>query len=136
MTAEDAYTRLTDSCSKKEMCRQDVYKWMFKFNVPKESQDDIVKKLTENNFIDEQRYACAFANDSLRYSKWGKIKIAYQLRCKQIPENFIENALAQLDENLYEEIRKNLEEAKGKTIPDDDIQKEQKIKAYMYSRGF
>ena len=66
----------------------------------------------------------------------GKIKIAYQLRCKQIPENFIENALAQLDENLYEEIRKNLEEAKGKTIPDDDIQKEQKIKAYMYSRGF
>ena len=72
MTAEDAYTRLTGSCSKKEMCRQDVYKWMFKFNVPKESQDDIVNKLTENNFIDEQRYACALANDSLRYSKWAR----------------------------------------------------------------
>lgn len=136
MNVEEAYARLTNSCARKEMCKQDVYKWMFKFNVPKDKHDEIIEKLVKEGFVDEYRFSCAFANDNLKYSKWGERKIAYYLRSKNIDESNIEAALAQLDSQLYEEIKNKLAEAKRRVLPADDPNVEAKVASYLYGRGF
>ena len=136
MTNEELYSRLSTSCARKEMCKQDVYKWLRKFQIPVELHDNIIKRLIDENFIDEQRYSRAFANDSLKYSKWGKTKISFMLHSKQIPDQFINNAISNLNTELYQQIKEELRAAKSKTLDDDDPQKEQKIQAYLYGRGF
>ena len=53
-----------------------------------------VKYLTENKFIDNARFADAFAADKFRFAKWGAHKIAAALRHKHIDEHHINTALS------------------------------------------
>jgi len=58
----------------------------------------IVERLVQEKFIDEERYAIAFAKDKFRFSGWGRIKIRYALQQKRIGNNDIVNALSLIDE--------------------------------------
>ena len=136
MIFEEALSRLQSSCARKEMCRQDVERWMKKFKVDANDREKIIDSLLTDKYIDELRYAKAFANDSLKYNKWGKEKIAYLLHSKNIPSEYIRQAIDELDNEIYEEIRAGLVASKEKTLQPDDPQKEQKVKAYLYSKGF
>jgi regulatory protein len=57
--------------------------------------------LIKENFINDKRYAEAFLKDKYHHNKWGKVKIAAQLRAKRIGAELIESALAMLDEDEY-----------------------------------
>ena len=54
-----------------------------------------------DKYIDDKRYAAAFANDKIKFSHWGKIKVAYALRQKNIPQQFIDYALSLINSNEY-----------------------------------
>lgn len=71
--------------------------------VPENQEEKIISSLQAEKFIDEARYAAAFARDKLRYNKWGKIKIAYHLKMKSILPDIINEALQQIDEEEYVE---------------------------------
>ena len=58
----------------------------------------IVERLVQERFIDEERYAIAFAKDKFRFSGWGRIKIRYALQQKRIGNSDIVNALSLIDE--------------------------------------
>lgn len=96
-------------CAAREYCVNDIKLKAPKWNLRSE---ETVRLLTDilvsEGFIDERRYARAFANDKLRYNKWGKIKIAYNLRQKLIPGQIIDFALKEIDEDEYVAMAKNL----------------------------
>ncbi|MGI6717673.1 MAG: regulatory protein RecX [Bacteroidales bacterium] len=134
---EVVYSKISFLCSKKEMCFFDVLNYLRKYkNLTKEEKIEIANKLKEENFIDEQRFANAFVNDSYKYNKWGKLKIINELKSKNIPQDIIDNAINTIDPEIYESIKNNLAENKRNLISDDDQQKELKVKKYLYSKGF
>ncbi len=93
--------RMQILCSRQERCTSDIRQKLVEYNLSIQEIDRIIKTLIKENFINEERYAIAFANDRFRFNKWGKIKIEYQLKHKGIDNNIILKALESIDSEEY-----------------------------------
>lgn len=68
-----------------ERCIQDVQKKIDAAGLPPDASERIIARLLKERFIDESRYTRFFVNDKLRFNKWGRVKIGYELYKKNIP---------------------------------------------------
>lgn len=99
-----ALQRARQLCAAREYCIHDIRTKLRSWNVAgDENEDKIIASLLKDKFIDELRYASAYARDKLRYNKWGRIKIAYNLKMKSLPHDTIAEALQQIDDEEYGE---------------------------------
>ena len=102
-----------------------------------EESDRIIARLLEERFIDESRFARYFVNDKLRFNKWGRIKIAYELQKRNIPAPIRSEALEGIDEKEYADILQSLLKAKKKSTKGKDERDIYiKLLRFAASRGF
>jgi len=124
-------------CSSAERCRRDIEEKLACYELPDEAIARIIKRLTDEKFLDEARFAGSFANDKLRFNKWGKAKIRNELMRKGISRTLIENALSAIDETLYEDIILSLIRAKRKTVKGkNEHEVNQKLIRFLLGKGF
>ncbi len=100
-------------------------------------QEAIIDQLIHEKFIDEARFAQAYVKDKFVFNKWGKYKISFQLKLKKVPQNLIEDALNQIEEESYkttiqELAQSKLKQIKGKT----SYEKKAKLVRFLVQRGF
>ena len=88
-------------CSRQERCTSEIRKKLVEYNLPAQEIDRIIEILLKENYINDERYAVAFAHDKFRFNKWGKIKIEYQLKRKGINDGYILKALESIDIKDY-----------------------------------
>jgi regulatory protein len=103
-------------CSLTERCMQDAQKKIAATGLHPDAQERIIARLLKEKFIDENRFARSFVNDKLRFNKWGRIKITYELTKRGIAPAIRMEALACIDEQAYRNILLALLKAKQKTI--------------------
>lgn len=85
-------------CARQEMCSADVRrKALRSFEGDADRADALVRSLVENGYVDDARYAAAFAREKSRLTGWGPVKITFQLRGKGISEGVIRQALQDVD---------------------------------------
>ncbi len=132
-----ALSKAMKYCSTKEVCIYDIKKKLSDWQVKEQYFEKIVDILLNEKFIDEQRYANAFANDKFRFNNWGKRKIEYELKKKNIPQLFVNQAVSLIDESDYLKKIKYLVAAKLKnTKAKNNFIKKQKILRFMVNKGF
>lgn len=90
--------RMRALCSRREYCRKDIMKKV----LPAVDGDvtvagGVVDTLVKEKYIDELRYASAFARDKSSIAGWGAVKIRYMLSAKGIPEGLVAQALEEID---------------------------------------
>ncbi len=129
--------RARNLCARREMCSREMRDKLTAWGVEGEDVQKILQKLTEQKFIDDRRYANAYARQQHLLRKWGKIKIRMMLQRKEIPEPFIEEALDGLDEEVYrqtlrEELRKKRRTIKAKNRYDLLA----RLQQFAYGRGY
>ena len=95
-----AVSRLMQLCSRSEKSAYEVRRKLIEWGLEPQA-DRIIKRLTEEKYIDDARFAAAFVHDKIFINKWGKIKVKYMLKRLQISDTDIENALIALDEEAY-----------------------------------
>lgn len=137
ITGKQALVKAQNLCANQEKCKSDIRKKLYDWKLPPKDHERILNQLEEDKFIDENRFAHYFAQDKLKYNKWGKIKIAYALKQKDIPEETIQNALAEIIESEYNDILKKELLKKLKSIKDtDEYTIKSKLMRFASSRGF
>jgi regulatory protein len=137
LTYREAYAKATDLCSKSEKCAFDLELKCREWQLAEEERSKLIASLVKDKFIDHRRYATSFVNDKFRFNKWGKIKLAYALRQKQIEDKYIREALSNLPEDAYLTMLLDLLSAKAKTIREtDSYTRRGKLLAFAQSRGF
>jgi regulatory protein len=137
MDKKEALIKIRSICSRQEQCRQDILVKLSKWDMSESDSEKIVQILEKEGFVDHTRYASSFANDKLKFNKWGKIKIRWMLRQKEIPEDIIENALSLIDDDEYfntitSELRKKIKTLKSENVYD----KKGKLVQFATQRGF
>ena len=65
--------------------------------------NEIILKLIEQNYLNEERFARSFAGGKFRIKKWGRIKIKTELKNKQISNYCITEAMDEIDDHKYKE---------------------------------
>ena len=84
LTPPEALHRAAALCSSSEHCITDIREKLSRWGIGELDARTIVERLVQERFIDEERYAIAFAKDKFRFSGWGRIKIRYALQQKRI----------------------------------------------------
>ncbi len=125
-------------CAYRERSVSEVRSKLKALGASEPDAETLIKELIQENFIDESRYARAFASDKFRFNKWGKVKIRQLLRQKQVDEDEIERALENLPRQEYHEMIKSLVAQKLKGLPTelDSSQKKQKVIRFLLQKGF
>ncbi|MFW5753318.1 MAG: regulatory protein RecX [Marinilabiliaceae bacterium] len=103
MDYKKALEKASAICSKQEYCRSDILKKLDKWEVDQTDQEKILKRLTEEKFIDESRFATFYVKDKFRFNRWGRQKIRWQLRLKGLDDETIDHALEEIDDEVYRE---------------------------------
>src|SRR5665648_682577 len=106
----------SDVYKRQERCRFDIVAKLRQWELSEEEIAEAVDYLIKEHFLDEERFVRFFVNDKLRFNKWGKIKLRFMLRQKQIPETIVREALDQINDELYLKTLQNLLKAKVKSI--------------------
>ena len=98
MTFDQVLNRFQRQCSRMESCSRDIYRKALKaLDGDAEAADRLVASLVADRFVDDLRYASAFAREKASLQGWGPVKITFQLRGKGIPDETIREALAEID---------------------------------------
>lgn len=90
--------RMKALCSRREYCLSDIRKKVMTLLDGDESGTQaVLDQLVEQKYVDDLRYASAFARDKSSIAGWGEVKIRYMLAAKGISRDIISEALAEID---------------------------------------
>ena len=132
-----AIERLKKFCSIQDRCQQDVINKLRNWGLTQNSQDHILEILINESYIDEMRYAKSFCRGKFNIKKWGKNKIKYELKKKNISKNCIAEGLNEIDDCSYLNILEKIyNKKKENTSEKNIIIKNNKIAAFLISKGF
>ncbi len=128
--------RLRGLCSRREYCRSDIMKKALSaLDGDSAAAEEVVEKLVEEKYIDDLRYASAFARDKSAIAGWGNVKIKYMLSGKGIPREVVAMALGEIDgERAVGKLLKTLE-VKAKSLKGDP-QIRLKLLRFALGRGY
>lgn len=122
-------------CAYQERSIFDVKKKLLQWKATEDTLEEIIKTLKAENYINEERFVKAYALGKLRHNKWGRNKIAYALKQKQIPDLYIQIGLGEIDDEEYINTLKAIlssKEVKAK----DDFTRQNKLVQYAAQKGF
>ena len=128
--------RMRALCSRREYCRRDVMKKVLAaLDGDVAKAEEIVSKLVEERYVDDSRYAAAFARDKASIAGWGEAKIRYMLSSKGIDRELIAQALDEVDDKRAETRLEKLMENKVRSLKDDP-QRRLKLLRFGLGRGY
>lgn len=124
-------------CAYQERCQQEVRDKLYEWGLFPDEVEGIIAKLISDNFLNEERFAKAYAGGKFRIKKWGRIKIKLELKKRKISDYCIKQAMKEINEDAYYETLKQLIEKKSKDIKGGKEHiRDLKIANYIASRGF
>ena len=128
--------RLQAQCSKREYCSSDILrKGLSSFDGDREQASRLLESLIQDRFVDDLRYATAFAREKSRLTGWGPAKIKYMLVGKGIPKSVVEEALREIDPDEALRKMRSVLEAKYRTLAGDPQEKFKLLK-FGLTRGY
>ena len=123
-------------CSRREYCRKDILKKvMTALDGDAAKAEEVVGKLVEERYVDDRRYAAAFARDKASIAGWGAAKIRYMLAAKGVDREIIASALEEIDVNRADARLEKLMENKARSLKDDP-QRRIKLLRFGMGRGY
>lgn len=130
---EKALDKMRRLCSRREYCVSDIRtKLMKELEGDAQKVETALNKLIEERYVDDLRYATAYARDKASISGWGATKIRYMLSAKGVAKDVISEALNEVDESKSASRLEKLLEHKYKSLKDDP---QWKIKLLRFALG-
>ena len=80
LSKEQALQKLKHYCGYQDRSHSEVKEKLYSLGVWKKDHDEIMAALIEENYLNEERFALAFAGGKFRMKKWGRVKIKYELK--------------------------------------------------------
>lgn len=128
--------RLRAVCSRREYCVSEVLKKALKaLDGEEDKAREVLDVLINEKYVDDFRYASAFARDKASIQGWGSVKIRYMLASKGIDRDVIDRAMEEVDRDRADVRLQKLLETKYRTLRDDP-QWRLKLIRYAMGRGY
>ena len=124
-------------CAYQDRCETEVRRRLARWGVTGPSAKTIISRLKKDSFLDEQRFAVSYARGKFSSRKWGRIRIEHELKSRNISDDHISQALAQIDESEYLAALKSLILGKLKSLSESDRWiVYNKVITFAVSRGY
>lgn len=136
-TLQEATKKLEHYCAYQERCHQEVRKKLESMHMIPEAIDVIIVHLLKHNFLNEERFAKTFVRGKFRIKAWGRRRLTYELKKKDISKVNINQALTEIENEEYIEVFNELAEKKARLIKETNVyKKRKKLIDYLLYKGF
>ncbi|HLW49393.1 MAG TPA: regulatory protein RecX [Sphingobacteriaceae bacterium] len=134
LTYSAAKAKAENYCAFQERSQQEVRQKLYAWGLGYMEVENLLAELINEGFLNEERFAVAYAGGRHRMKKWGKFKIKQGLKQKAVSDPLIRIALESLDPDEYRENLLDLLAKKARTLSEKDPFK-RKIKLQNYALG-
>ena len=135
---EAAFRKIKHYCAYQERAHAEVKQKLYGYGLYKNEVEELLSQLIEENYLNEERFAIAFAGGKFRIKQWGKTKIKYELAQKQVSAYCIKKALASILDEDYEKTLAKLAAEKLQTLQGETniFKKKSKLQNYLVGKGY
>lgn len=102
LSPETAIQKMRNWCAYQERSQYEALQKLLELGLSTDEANEIIAGLIAENYMNEERFTAAFVGGKFRIKQWGKNKIKAELRKHKVPENMINKALQQIDEQEYQ----------------------------------
>jgi len=138
LSKEQAIQKLKHFCSYQERSHAEVKDELYGFGLYKTQVEECIPNLIEEDYLNEERFAIAYAGGKFRMKQWGKVKIKQGLSFKQVSAYCIRKALQEIPDEEYFAALKKLAEVKWKSLRQEKniLIKLRKTQDYLLQKGY
>jgi regulatory protein len=123
-------------CAYRERSQQEVRDKLYDMGLHQREVENTIANLISQGFLNEERFAKAFAGGKFRINGWGKIKIRNALIQKKVSPQCIKLGLNSIDDRDYSASLKKILNQKLKSAEKNIYIKKNKAARFALSRGF
>jgi len=136
-TLDGAIKKLEHYCAYQERCHADIEKKLNAMHMIPSAQEIIILHLIKENYLNEERFAKAYARGKFLIKKYGKLRIEKELKQKNISSYLIKKGLEEIDKAQYIRTLNILINKKLVTINETDyFKKRKKIIDFLLRKGY
>ena len=137
LTKEQVLQKLKHYCAYQERCHSEVKEKLFELGAWKKDHDELIAQLIQEGYLNEERFAIAFAGGKWRIKRWGRQKIRYELKQRGLSDYCIRKGMKEIDEEEYLEVLKKLAREKMDSLRGQQwLVKKKKTIDHLVGKGF
>ena len=137
LTKQLALPKIKQYCGYQERSHAEVKEKLYGFGLYKADVEELLSTLIEEDYLNEERFACQFARGKFRLKKWGRVKIIYELKQKKVSAYNIKKALQEIDEADYAAVLQKLAADKWQLLKSEQhINRQVKTINYLLQKGY
>ena len=137
LSLDQALQKARHYCAYQERCHSEVKEKLYGFGLRKNDVEEALSRLIEDNYLNEERFAVQFAGGRFRLKHWGKVRIRYELKQRQVGEYCIKKALATINEEDYDRALTKLAESEWESLKNEEpFIRRQKVQAWLVRKGY
>jgi regulatory protein len=123
-------------CAYQERCHQEVVSKLYNLGADSEDRERLIGHLISNNFLNEERFAEAYATGKFRLKKWGINKIKMYLKQKGVSDYSIKKGIKEIDQDEYLTTLEHLAEKKHSESTGNQWEKLAKTQRFLFNKGY
>ncbi len=137
LTETAAQAKAEHYCAYQERAQQEVRDKLYEWGQHANAVENIIVRLIGDNFLNEERFAKAYAQGKFKQKGWGRLKIKQGLKFKQVPDVLIKKALQTIaDDDYLLTLNKILSKKAGTLSESEPYKRRYKLQQYAISRGY
>lgn len=134
---EDAKVKAASYCTYQERCQQEVRDKLYGYGLYRKEVEELVSYLITEGFINEARFARAYAGGKFRIKKWGKVRIAHELKLRKISDACIIQGFEEIGEEEYIQTLDTLINKKSASLKHKNtLIEKKKVADYLINKGY
>ncbi|HEY5823415.1 MAG TPA: regulatory protein RecX [Cyclobacteriaceae bacterium] len=136
-SVSESLARIYRYCAYQERSHQEVKNKLYEFGLTTDEVDELLAKMITEGFLNEERFAKAFAGGKFRIKKWGRLKIIRELESQGLTKKCINRGLGEIDLSDYRKTLKNLLIKKADQTEEINLfKKRDKVAKYAIGKGY
>jgi len=136
--ADTALRKAREFCAYQERSHAEVRDKLYGFGLQTDEVHELMAQLISENFLNEERYAIAFAGGKFRMKGWGKAKIKQALKQHGVSDYCIKLALKEINADDYWEKLRKIADAKWALLAKENnaFIRQAKLKTFLMQKGY
>lgn len=136
-TLEEARRSLEKYCVYQDRCHWEVEQKLRDMNMIPEARENILLHLMQHNFLNEERFSRSFARGKFKIKKWGNVRIANELKQRDISAYNIKAGLSEIPLDSYHRTLQELGRKRFDHIRETNfLKKRKKVADFLLRKGF
>lgn len=137
LSVSESLARIYRYCAYQERSHQEVKNKLYEFGLTTDEVNELLTKMITEGFLNEERFAKAFAGGKFRIKKWGRLKIIRELESQGLTKKCISRGLGEIELTDYRKTLRNLLIKKAEQTEELNLfKKRDKVAKYAIGKGY